>query len=231
MHIYHMHKNLYKLSALSMRAESREKYQKFYEPCVKKWQKLKAEGVCDAIATEFTGISRATFFRHKKILHNLKQNIYPLNKAPKKKRQSGFGESVRQLILRTRRENPTYGKNKIAIIIKRDHGVEISESSVGRIIKEFQERGLIRKSISAPREQRKRRFIGHAQPWHGKLKATKPGEMVQIYHMTATKNNISCKHFQGWDPTSKFIDAMLSSSATANAARRFLDQLIKKCAI
>ena len=50
MRIYHMHKNLYKLSSLTMRVENREKYQKIYEPSVKQWQKLKAEGVCDKVA-------------------------------------------------------------------------------------------------------------------------------------------------------------------------------------
>ena len=225
--IYHMHKNLYKLSALSMRAESREKYEKIYEPAVKKWQKLKSEGVSDGVAAEFTGISRSTFFRYKRILCNLKKNIYPPSKAPKNKRKSHFSESIKQLILGIRRENPTYGKNKISVIIKRDHGVNISESSVGRIIKDFMNRGLIQKSISAPRERRKRRFIGHAKPWNGNLKATKPGQMVQIDHMTTSKNNVSGKYFQAWDHTSKFIDAMLTSSATAKSARRFLDQLIK----
>lgn len=61
-----------------------------------------------------------------------------------------------------------------------------------------------------------------------KNKPTKHGETVQIDHMTTYKNAVAGRHFQAWDPTSKSIDAMLSSNATARSAKRFLEQLIAK---
>ncbi len=130
--------------------------------------------------------------------------------------------------MRLRRENPTYGKAKISVIVKRDHSLTLSESTVGRILKYLMNKGLIQRSLSAPRQRRKRRFKGHAQPWRYALKPTRPGEMVQIDHMTTTKNQISGKHFQAWDPLSKFIHANIYSNATSTTAKRFLKELIEK---
>lgn len=226
MQIFGLHKNIYKLTDYTLRAENKNKYYKLYEEPVLKWKKLKSEGVSDKLASEFCGISRATYFRYRKILLNLRKNIYPVSKAPKRKRQSGFGESVRQLILLVRRDNPTYGKSKIAVILKRDYKLAISESSVGRIIKQLMQRGLIQTSLSAPRQKRKRRFVGHAKPLPYNQKPTKPGEMVQIDHMSVNINQCSIKHFQAWDRMSKYIYADVCSNATSRSARKFLESFI-----
>lgn len=227
MQIIGLHKNIYKLSSYSLREENRAKYRKLYEEPVKKCDKLKAEGIADKIICEFIGISRATYYRYKKVIINLRRNIYPVSKAPRNKRQSMFCESVRQLVLQIRRANPTYDKNKIAVILNRDYQLALSESTVGRIIKSFMQRGLIQTSLSAPRQKGKRRFKGHAKKWSYDLKPSKPGEMVQIDHMTVTNNQCAVKHFQAWDPISKYIDANVYSNATSKLAKNFLEQLIK----
>ncbi|MBX9620972.1 MAG: integrase core domain-containing protein, partial [Alphaproteobacteria bacterium] len=82
--------------------------------------------------------------------------------------------------------------------------------------------------LSAPRQKRRRRFKGHAQPWRYGMKITKPGQMIQIDHMTVSKNGFSAKHFQAWDPTSKFIHAGLYSNAKSRTAKKFLKELIQK---
>jgi transposase InsO family protein len=69
------------------------------------------------------------------------------------------------LILNLRKENPTYGKAKIAVIIKRDHGLCISESSVGRLLKRLVETGKIKRSNPAWTKKKKRNFIHHAKRW------------------------------------------------------------------
>ena len=57
---------------------------------------------------------------------------------------------------------------------------------------------------------------------------TKPGQMVQIDHMTISKNCFSAKHFQAWDPTTKFIHAGLYTNAKSLTAKKFLEELIHK---
>ena len=53
------------------------------------------------------------------------------------------------------------------------------------------------------------------------------GERVQIDHMTATKNGVTCKHFQAWERRSKYIHAQVYSKATASSAKRFLQELVE----
>jgi len=74
---------------------------------VTQWNKLKAAGTQPKKIPEFVGYSRAT----------LNQGILP-----------HWGESEKQRVLQVRRQNPSYGKFKIATILKRDFDLEISES-------------------------------------------------------------------------------------------------------
>ena len=59
------------------------------------------------------------------------------------------------------------------------------------------------------------------------MKDRKPGELIQIDHMSVRKNNLSFKHFKAWDPVTKIIFATLTSDATSAGASKFLDKLIK----
>ena len=228
MQIIGLHKNIYKLSSYALSQEKLEKHRTKYERQVKHWKKLKSEGVSDSTCKEIIGVSRATYYRYKKHLDQLAKGILPPSKRPTSVRKPQWGESEKKLVLKLRRENLTYGKAKIAVILRRDHGLTLSESTVGRILKHLLHKGLIQKSLSAPRQKRKRRFKGHAQPWKYGMKITKPGQMVQIDHMTISKNAFSGKHFQAWDPMSKFIHAGLYSNAKSRTARKFLEELIQK---
>jgi transposase InsO family protein len=204
-------------------------YRKKYEEKVYRWEKLTAEGVNTKTAQEFLGFSRATYYRMKKILKNLEKGILPPSKKPKKLNKPHWGEAEMQLVLRIRRENPTYGKEKIATILKRDQAQTMSESTIGRIINHLKAKGLITNSPSALRTKRKRNFKGHAKPWTFKdYKTMIMGERVQIDHMTVTKNGICFKHFQAWDRRSKFIDAQVYSDAKSSSAKRFLLDFVRK---
>lgn len=228
MQIKGLHKNIYKLSSYALSQEKLDSYRKKYEKQVNHWKKLKSEGVSDSICQEVVGISRATFYRYDKRLCELGKGILPPSKRPKSLRKPLWGESEMQDVLRLRRENPTYGKAKIAVILKRDHGVRISESTVGRILKHLMAKGLIQRSLSALRQKRKRNFQKHARPWRYGMQSLKPGQMVQIDHMSVSANQITVKHFQAWDPKTKYIQACAASNATSTTAKRFLLDLIQR---
>ena len=224
------HKNIYKLSRYALSQEKLETHRKRYDIPVKRWEKLKAAGSNDKIAQEFAGVSRATYFRYKRRLKDLAKGVLPPTKKPKTLQKPRWFESEKQLVLCIRRENPTYGKAKIAVILKRDFAIKISESTVGRILKFLQSKGLVLKSASALRVKRKRNFTGrHAKPWEYKdYKKMVLGERVQIDHMTVTKNGISFKHFQAWDRRSKFIAAGIYTHAKSLSAKRFLAEFLQK---
>lgn len=224
-----LHKNIYKLYAYSRTQECLEIYRKKYTKQVQLWVKLKQQGVSDNLSQEVVGISRATYFRHKKILNDLEKGVSPPSKRPKKLNKPRWGEAEKQIILTIRRDNPTYGKEKIAIILKRDHNKSISQSTVGRILSHLKEKGLIINSPSALRTKRKRVYKKHSQPWAYKdYKTMTLGERVQIDHMTVTKNGITAKHFQTWERKSKHIFAEVYSNAKSSSAKRFLLDFIKQ---
>lgn len=230
MQIRGLHKNIYRLYAYARTQECLDAYRAAYLEPVRTWQRLKAENVSDPTCQEITGISRATYYRHKKILKDLDNGILPPSKRPRHVNQPRWGAPERDLVLRTRRDNPTYGKEKIAIILKRDHGLTLSQSTVGRILTHLKDKGLITKSPSALRTRRKRAFAnGHAKPWtFKKYEQIQLGERVQIDHMTVTKNGTTVKHFQAWDRRSKFIHAQVFSSANSSCAKRFLLDFVAK---
>lgn len=229
MQIKGLHKNIYRLYAYARTQECLDVYRKKYEEKVQQWEKLRSEKVKIKIIVEILGFSRSTYYRMKKTLRNLDKGIAPPSKKPKKVNKPRWGEAELQLVLKIRRENPTYGKEKIALILKRDHGFTMSESTVGRIIKHLKEKGLITRSSSALRTKRKRNFKGHAKAWTFKdYKTMVMGERVQIDHMSVTKNGIRFKHFQAWDRRSKFIDACVYTDATSLSAKRFLLDFVKK---
>jgi len=224
MRIYGLHKNIYTLSQYTLSQEKLESYRKRYEKSVKLWERAKLEGCEDDFCQEISKISRSTYFRYKKILKQLSKGILPPTKRPKTRRKPSWGEAEIQLVLRIRRAEPSYGKDKIGRILRRDHGSKLSDSTVGRILKHLQKKGLIQKSISALRIKRKRNFTkGHAKSWQYKdYDKMVIGERVQIDHMTVTKNNITVKHFRAWERRSKYIDAKLYGNAKSTSARKFL---------
>jgi hypothetical protein len=170
---------------------------------------------------EILGISQATYYRRRNFL----QHKVIRSKRPRTLRRSKFDKGIYDLVLKIRKENPTYGKAKIAAILKRDEKMEISESSVGRILKKLR----VPKSMSAMRKKRKRPFNKHAKPWEFKnYKNMEMGENVQIDHMTVTKNGITAKHFGAWERKSKYIYANCYSNAKSSTASKFLKELVSK---
>jgi len=229
MQIKGLHRNIYRLYSYARTQECLEVYRQKYQNQVQLWKKLAAEGLGLVLLQETVGISRATYYRHRKILKNLEKGITPPSKSPKSLNKPKWGESHKQLVLQIRRANPTYGKEKIAIILKRDHQQTISQSTVGRILKCLKAKGLIARSISALRTKRKRVFKKHAKPWTFKDYDTMTlGERVQIDHMTVTKNGITIKHFQAWERLSKYIDANVYAHAKASSAKRFLLDFVEQ---
>lgn len=150
------------------------------------------------------------------------------SRRPRSFRKSSLDPMIRELILKVRLENPTYGKAKITIILARDHGWKLSESTVGRVLKTLMDQGKVEKYRAAVRKKQKRKFNTHATRWKYGMKAQALGEMIQIDHMTVHRNGVNIKHFQAWDPISKMIIAEAFSTATSTQGARFLDKVLQE---
>ena len=229
MQIFGLHKSIYKLSCYTCTQELLDRNTKERQKLLGDWELLKARKVPDKEIAKITGISRATYYRRKKALSSLGiKGLQRKSTKPKTFRTSKIPIETINQILAIRKENLTYGKAKIAIILKRDFFIFLSESSVGRALKKLINAGKITKSISACRAKRKRKFTNHAKRWEYGMKAKNPGELIQIDHMSVTKHNISMKEFRAWDPITKTIVADVVSNATSAAAAKFLRKVIKE---
>jgi transposase len=140
----------YRLGDYALFQEKCDLHRQQYETSVWKWRKLKKSGLGDKDCQEILGISRATYYRYEDHLKELAKGIAPPSRKPKTFRKALWGESEKQLVLKLRRENPTYGKAKIAILLKQDKELIIS-STVGRILKNLMIQGLVQTSCSAPK--------------------------------------------------------------------------------
>ncbi len=229
MQIFHLHKSIYKLNRLVAPEQKLDPSIIKLKEQIDIWKKLKRHKLPDKEIGSIAKLSRATFYRYKKAisLYGLK-GVERRCKRPKTFRKSNVLESTISLIIKLRTDNPTYGKAKMAIILKRDHAINLSESTVGRVISNLLKQGKIKRSISSIRVKRKRHFKTHAKRWEYGMKSTKPGELIQIDHMSVTKHNIVMKEFRAWDPITKTIVADVTSNATSQAAAKFLRKVIKE---
>ena len=222
-------KNVYRLADYASRQGVLDAHRAGIEPSVRKWEKLRAEGTSEATCAEVIGISRATFFRWRRRLAAINSGEPPPSRAPRRRNKPQWGEAEVQLVLQIRDQNQTWGKIKIATVLRRDHGLQISDSTVGRILTHLKERGLVTRSRACTPPRRRRNFEkGHAKRWTYKEYAKmEMGERVQVDHMSVTKNQVTVKHFQAWERRSKHIYANVFSNAKASSAKRFLRELVE----
>lgn len=196
------------------------------------WRLRDNEGCSMQTITAVLGVSRATLYRWQRAYRQRGLvGLEPCSKAPRHRRRPTWSRSLEQHVLKLRRRFPTWGKRPIAAVLKRDYGLNVSTSMVGRILKAL----LTRKKIcpvafhqGRVKVKKARRFNGHAKRWHQGLKATKPGELLQIDHACVNlESGRSVKHFEASCPLTKVTGAQVYSRATARTARQFLKHLQK----
>lgn len=227
MQIKYLHPCIYKLAKRVSKQENVSKIAEYRKKLLGDWELLKTKGCSDKEAARITEISRTTYYRRKKALETIgMKGLEKRSRRPKRFRKSKIPKQTRKLILLIRRGSPTYGKIKIAKILRRDHGIKLSESSVGRILHEYMEKGQISKYRASRKNRKKRKFKGHAKRWKGYGKSRSFGELVQVDHMRVLKNQREIKHFQAWDPKSKMIVTECYSTATSGNAERFLEKMM-----
>jgi transposase InsO family protein len=226
MQIKGLHKTIYRAASMALSMESREEITAFRHKLMGDWETLRARGVPIHEIESITGISRSTYYRRKKALklYGIK-GLKDRSKRPRRLRPSAVDQTWINRILTIRNAYPTYGKAKITIIVKRDYGFPYSQSTVGRIVSQLIKQGKVKKYRPSQKYRRARRFDKHALRWIASQKPLLPGHRVQIDHMTVTKNGMTIKHFQAWDPVTKTIVAQAYSGASSTTAAQFLDHL------
>jgi hypothetical protein len=189
---------------------------------------------------EITNLSKSEYYRIKaKLEKGNWKDIERKSKRPKNVRQSKIPKETIDLILKLRLENMTYGKSKIKVILERDHGIKLGSTTINKILNEYKNRDKIPKySPSQTLKKRHRRFDNsYAQTWDYEkqcicnkdkksLVKIDMGELIQIDHMTVTKNNVVMKQFTAIDPTTRMIVSEVYNNATSYTAMKFLTEKV-----
>jgi transposase InsO family protein len=107
------------------------------------WEKYGTKATKEAF-----GVSRPTLFRWQSALKANFGKLEALNRKstiPKKKRKRIIPDEVKNFIINERKYDPHLSKDKLSILLKEDGIANLSASTVGRILNDMKEQGLIKK--------------------------------------------------------------------------------------
>src|SRR5437868_2942174 len=135
-------KRVYQLGRIDETEYSPKVYERLEK--INLFKKLKSE-VCSAqTALSALKVPQATIYRwNKNYIEYGLSGLEDQSKRPNKIRRSQWKRDIIQKILSLRKNNPLYGKYKIAVLLKRDYQIIASVSTVGRIIGYLVKRGQI----------------------------------------------------------------------------------------
>jgi transposase InsO family protein len=164
------------------------------------------------------GISRDTFYRWWRRYDPLDiATLETKSRAPKTRRTPTTSPETVGLVLRLRDSNPEWSKYKLSVVAARDHGVQVSPSSVGRILKRY---GRVNDRRSAKRRKAARNTRTRRPK---ELVAAHPGDLVQIdtkhLYLADLKR---CFQFVAVDVATRVKVTEVYKTASSRSAARFL---------
>lgn len=193
---------------------------------------LLAEGCSEATALQAFDLARSTYYRWKKNYSN--QGLIGLedgSKRPLSTRKTMWTNETEHGIYHLRKKYPLWGKAKLAVMHLRNSSEKVSTSTVGRIIKKLvgQRKVMPVRFMYGKKDTKRRIFSGHAQRWRVGMKGKKPGELIQVDHMTVIIPGFGpIKHFNAICPVTKYVVYEVYKEATSKNAAAFLEHMKKE---
>jgi putative transposase len=176
------------------------------------------------------GISPQTFYRWlKRYDPQHPRTLESRSHRPCKLRQPTYSIEQIEAVRKIREEYPKWGKDKLAILLQKA-GYQLSVSMVGRIITYLKSRNILREPLVNPVSARKRLHprpyaIRKPKEYQPKL----PGDLVELDTMDVRPlPGIILKHFSAYDVVSRWNVLGIYNQATAENAKRFLDDMEKR---
>ncbi len=178
-------------------------------------------------------VKRSTIYRWQSAYRQ--SGLYGLNpdsKAPKNKRQPQWNKHLEQQVLHLRKQYPIWGKKTLTTILNRDRSQKVSESTIGRILGKLIATNKIKPVCfyyGKLKPKLSRNFNKHAKRWKKGMKSTKPGEMIQVDHMSVSVlPGRTIKHFEAICPITKITIAQTYTDASSRTAAKFLALIREK---
>ncbi len=190
------------------------------------FQTLRGEGCSEATALKAVGWSRATLYRwRRRFASEGPAGLCANSRRPHRVPLPRWSAAEERKVWATRRNFPFMGKRKLRVLLLRE-GVDLSESTVGRILAKGVRLGRIEPCAfcrGRVKVKQPRRFNGHAQRLPRGQTSRQPGELVQIDHLSASRDSKQLKEFKAVSPVGKQMVVQVFSRATAHNAKRFLE--------
>jgi putative transposase len=184
------------------------------------------------LTCRYFGISPQTFYRWKNRfdLYDLK-TLEEESRRPHRARQPQTPVLVVERIQKLREQYPRWGREKLAVLLRREE-IEISGSTVGRVMRRLRARGLlvepenVRLAKLARRRRRKPRYAVRKPKGY---RVEGPGDLVEVdtLRVALCPNEIRFQ-FSARDVLSKFDGLRAYRRQTSTAAADFLHYLRKK---
>jgi len=184
------------------------------------------------LTCRYFGISPQTFYRWKRRfdpydLRTLEEESH----RPLHVRQAETPATVRERILELSQEYPRWGRDKLAVLLKRE-GIKISGSTVGREMAKLKARGLllepenVRRAKLARKRRRKPRYATR-MPRGYRVEA--PGDLVEVDTLRVSLILDEERfHFSAWDKVTRLVGMKAYKRQTSTAAADFLYHLRTK---
>ena len=173
------------------------------------------------------GIAHRTFYRYSNRFKL--QGVAGLESKshkPTNVRQPTTPSPVIDAIKQLRKANPEYSKYKLAVILKRDYGYQVSASTVGRIISKY---NLFFAPLVKPKGHPHRLAHLRKQRKPKDLKPTQPGQLLEVDVKHLPSIDTKRYAFVAIDVVSKqaavHVGATISSAQGALAWRKAVHQL------
>lgn len=184
------------------------------------------------LTCRYFGISPQTFYRWKSRFdpYDL-TTLEELSRRPHQVRKPKTPVEVVEKIHKLREQYPRWGRDKLVVLLRRD-GLEISASTLGRVIKRLKERGVLKEpvNVTLAKLARKRKWkprYATRKPRGYKIRG--PGDLVEVDTLQVKLlPDVVRYQFSARDVVVKFDGLRAYKSQTSSKAAHFLQYLQKK---
>lgn len=155
--------------------------------------------------------------------------LRPKSRRPRRTRRRQWSAAAEQAVLRLRQEHRRAGKAKLRMLLLA-LGIELSESTIGRILTSLKKRGLLVEPVHGVRDRRSRPERPYATRVPvDKRQPTEPGALIQVdtVHLRPSAGP-QRRQFTAIDVVSRYSVLGVRSQATAGTAAAFLDDIVAR---
>jgi putative transposase len=193
------------------------------------WHRTHGENV--ALTARHFGYSRPTMYRWlARFDRNRLESLEDRSSRPVRRRRPTWTLAQLLAVRRLRERYPRWGKEKLAVVLRRDEGIRLSVSMVGRILARLRATGELREAMGRRMSVRQRRWSRpHAVRKPADWPIERPGDLVELdtLDIRPLPNKI-WKQFTARDVVSRWDVVELGRRATAKDAAAVLDRLAER---